>query len=208
MIYSDSDEAFKELTQIVGKFAKEATGRQVVLAGEDIIPKVDGEFILVDLSQTDQLDWTTLEQTDEDGRFLAIHNYYVTYTLTAYRGNAVQALTRMLQRYNLSYAYNKYFPDYSAFAYSSASTISRIKVPLNQQYYEIRARVQLNFNVSFMEKDSGIYEDLNSVEMHVTARDDRHAILDEFDVDVNLERDSEKFKDKVSNSVIDKVAYQ
>lgn len=208
MVYTDSDAAFKELTQLVGKFANEATGRKVVLAGEDIIPKVEGEFILVDLSQADQIDWTTLEQTDENGRFLAIHNYYVTYTLTAYRGNAVQSLTRMLQRYNLSYVYNEYFPDYSAFAYSSSSSIARIKVPLNQQYYEIRARVQLNFNVSFMESDTGIYEDLKAVEMNVTATDDRHTVLDTFKVNVDLEKDASKFENKISNSVIDKPPYQ
>ncbi len=86
--FTNSDQIFDALTKTVGSFCKEATGRKVVLAGEDEIPKVDGEFILVDLTAVDQIDWQADEGVDLAGKAITVHNYEVVYTLTAYRGQA------------------------------------------------------------------------------------------------------------------------
>ncbi len=161
--FTNSDQIFDALTKTVGAFCRETTGRKVVLAGEDEIPKVDGEFVLVDLTAVDQLDWQANEWVDKEGNNVTTHNYEVVYTLTAYRGNAPSALSRMLQAMNLPFIYEKYFPTNSPFAYSSSSTISRIRVPLNMQKFETRAVVLLTFNVCFIETDKGAFEEVESI---------------------------------------------
>ena len=165
--FTNSDEIFDALTKVVGAFCKETTGRKVVLAGEDEIPKVDGEFILVDLTAVDQLDWQANEWVDDQGRNMTTHNYEVVYTLTAYRGKAPNALSRVLQAMNLPFIYEKYFPTNSPFAYSSSSTISRLRVPLNMQKFENRAVVLLTFNVCFIETDTGSFEELEKLNAQV-----------------------------------------
>lgn len=161
--FISTDEIFDALTKTIGSFCKEVTGRKVVLAGEDEIPKVDGEFILVDLTAVDQLDWQSDDGFTDDGRAVTVHNYEVVYTLTAYRGKAPNALSRILQAMNLPFIYDKYFPTNSPFAYSSSSTISRLRVPLNVQKYETRAVVLITFNVCFAETDTGVFEDLETL---------------------------------------------
>lgn len=161
--FTNSDQIFDALTRTVGSFCKETTGRKVVLAGEDEIPKVDGEFILVDLTAVDQLDWQANEWVDASGNNVTTHNYEVVYTITAYRGKAPNSLSRMLQAMNLPFIYDKYFPTNSPFAYSSSSTISRLRVPLNMQKFETRAVVLLTFNVCFIETDAGSFEDLEKI---------------------------------------------
>uniref|UniRef100_A0AAU8GFS9 Phage neck terminator protein gp12-like domain-containing protein n=1 Tax=Salmonella phage vB_SEnST11_KE23 TaxID=3161174 RepID=A0AAU8GFS9_9CAUD len=161
--FTNSDEIFDALTNTVGAFCKETTGRKVVLAGEDEIPKVDGEFILVDLTAVDQIDWQSDEGVDTQGNAMTVHNYEVVYTLTAYRGKAPNALSRVLQAMNLPFIYDKYFPTNSPFAYSSSSTISRLRVPLNMQKFETRAVVLITFNVCFIETDTGAFEDLEKI---------------------------------------------
>lgn len=168
--FTNSDEIFDALTRVVGDFCKETTGRKVVLAGEDEIPKVAGEFILVDLTAVDQIDWQANEWVDDQGRNMTTHNYEVVYTLTAYRGKAPNALSRVLQAMNLPFIYEKYFPTNSPFAYSSSSTISRLRVPLNMQKFENRAVVLLTFNVCFIETDTGAFEDLEKVNAQVIYR--------------------------------------
>lgn len=184
--FTNSDEAFAELTKIVGRFCIESTGKKVVEADEEIIPKQDGEFILIDLSDVDQLDWQDNEWIDENGRYYATHNYTVIYTLTAYRGKAQATLARVLQAMNLPFIYDKYFPYGSPFAYSSSSNISRMRVPLNQQFFENRARVQITFNVSFIEHDTGDLTDLEKISMNVEVKGQDLDILEEFPVEVDL----------------------
>lgn len=161
--FTNSDEIFDALTNTVGAFCKEVTGRKVVLAGEDEIPKVEGEFILVDLTSSDQLDWQANEWVDQFGNNVTTHNYEVVFTVTAYRGKAQAALSKVLQAMNLPFIYDKYFPDGSPFAYSSSSTISRLRVPLNMQKYENRSIVLLTFNVCFIETDAGSFEELEQI---------------------------------------------
>ncbi|HDR2377029.1 TPA: hypothetical protein QCH88_004275 [Enterobacter asburiae] len=165
--FTNSDQIFDALTKTVGSFCKEATGRKVVLAGEDEIPKVDGEFILVDLTAVDQIDWQADEGVDVSGKAITVHNYEVVYTLTAYRGQAPSALSRVLQAMNLPFIYNKYFPTNSPFAYSSSSTISRLRVPLNMQKFENRAVVLITFNVCFIETDTEAFEDLENMNAQI-----------------------------------------
>lgn len=161
--FTDSDQIFDALTKTIGSFCKEVTGRKVVLAGEDEIPKVDGDFILVDLTAVDQIDWQSDDGLDTLGRAITVHNYEVVYTLTAYRGKAPNALSKVLQAMNLPFIYDKYFPTNSPFAYSSSSTISRLRVPLNMQKFENRAVVLITFNVCFIETDTGAFEDLEKI---------------------------------------------
>lgn len=176
--FTNSEEVFGALTKTLGKFCKEVTGKSVVEADENIIPKLEGEFILIDLSDADQLDWQDNEWTDANGVYQATHNYSVTYTLTAYRGKPQVVLARVLQAMNLPFIYDKYFPDGSAFAYSSSSSISRMRVPLNQQFFENRARVQIIFNVSFLEHDNGEFEDLEHIAMSVGITDPSGKVID------------------------------
>lgn len=161
--FTNSDEIFDALTKTVGSFCKEASGRKVVLAGEDEIPKVDGEFILVDLTSVDQLDWQSDDGFNEMGQAITVHNYEVVYTITAYRGKAPNSLSRVLQAMNLPFIYDKYFPTNSPFAYSSSSTISRLRIPLNMQKFENRAVVLITFNVCFIETDIGSFEELEGI---------------------------------------------
>ncbi len=160
MATTNSEEIFDKLTKTLGNFCKETTGRKVVLAGEDEIPKVDGDFILVDLTAVDQVDWQSDEGYDQLGNNVTVHNYTVVYTLTAYRGKAPADLSKVLQAMNSSFIYDKYFPTNSPFAYSSSSTISRLRVPLNMQKFETRAVVLITFNVCFIEADYGSFEEL------------------------------------------------
>lgn len=165
--FQNIDEAYDLLTKTIGRLAKEVTGRKVVLDDDETIPKVDEEFILVSQSTADQLDWADNEGQDIDGVAMVTHNYEVTYTLTAYRGNAFSALTKVLQGLNLPYLYEKYFPSPCAFAYQSASTVSRLRVPLNMQKFENRAVVLITFNVSFVVVDAGAFEDIEKINMQV-----------------------------------------
>lgn len=160
--FTNSDEVMEKLTNVIGFICKKVTNYNVVEADENIVPKVDGPFILVDLAALDQFDWQTNEVVI-DGKFHAVHNYTATYTLTAYRGNPHLALARVLQAFKLPYIYDTFFPTGSPFAYSSASTIARMRVPLNQQFYEKRARVQIIFNIAFTEGDFGVFETVDKI---------------------------------------------
>jgi hypothetical protein len=168
MSFTNSDLVLDKLTKNLGRICIEVTNYKVVEADEEIIPKVEGPFILVDLNSLEQIDWQTNEII-VDGEYRAIHNYTATYTLTAYRGNPHMALARVLQALNLPYIYDKYFPLPSPFAYSSSSSIARMRVPLNAQFYEKRARVQIIFNIVFVEGDFGTFEDLEKIGIDFTA---------------------------------------
>lgn len=171
MEFTNSDEVFDQLTLTLGKMVKEVTGWKVVNADDQVIGKVEGEHILIDLSEADQLNWKTNEGLTEDGKYFAVHNYLVTYTLTAYRGKPQVALSRVLQSMGLPFIYDKYFPYGSPWAFSSASSINRMRVPINMQDFERRARVQLTFNVTFTEVDLGTYEDLEGLEIKIAMDD-------------------------------------
>lgn len=182
-MYASSNEAFAELTKIIARVCIDVTGRQAVEADENIIPKVSGEFILVDLSDADPLDWQDNDWIDEDTGFAcSTQNFVVTYTLTAYRGKAQAALTRVIQSLKLPFLYNKYFPDGSPFAYSSSSSISRMRVPLNQQFFENRARVQILFNVSFIEYDTGDMTTLEKIGISAQVKDVDGTVLEDIDM--------------------------
>lgn len=161
--YTNTEEIFNALTRAVGNMAKEVSKRKVVVAGESTIPKVDDEFILVDLTSAEQNDWQSNEWIDDQGRAVVTHNYEVVYTLTAYRGEAPAAIAKVLQAFNLPWIYDKYFPSTAPFAYSSSSTVSRLRVPLNMQQYENRATVLITFNVCFIETDFAAYEGVDTV---------------------------------------------
>ncbi|UYL84843.1 hypothetical protein pEaSNUABM55_00045 [Erwinia phage pEa_SNUABM_55] len=165
--FVNTDEVFDLLTKTLGRLSKEVTGRKVVLDDDETIPKVDEEFILVSQTAATQLDWTDNEWQDELGNAAVTHNYEVTYTLTAYRGKAFADLTKVLQSLNLPFFYEKYFPSPSAFAYSSSSTISRLRIPLNMQKFENRAVVIITFNVNFMAVDTQAFEDIDKINMQM-----------------------------------------
>ncbi|QEQ94913.1 hypothetical protein pEaSNUABM56_00114 [Erwinia phage pEa_SNUABM_56] len=165
--FVNTDEVFDLLTKTLGRLSKEVTGRKVVLDDDETIPKVDEEFILVSQTAATQLDWTDNEWQDELGNAAVSHNYEVTYTLTAYRGKAFADLTKVLQSLNLPFFYEKYFPSPSAFAYSSSSTISRLRIPLNMQKFENRAVVIITFNVNFMAVDTQAFEDIDKINMQM-----------------------------------------
>lgn len=165
--FDNTDEVFDLLTKTLGQLTKEVTGRKVVLDDDETIPKVEEEFILISQTAADQLDWTDNEYVDDTGNTLVTHNYEVTYTLTAYKGKAFSALTKVLQGLNLPYLYEKYFPSPNAFAYQSASTVSRLRVPLNMQKFENRAVVIITFNVSFLAADTGVFEDIERINMQI-----------------------------------------
>lgn len=165
--FHNTEEAFNLLTRRIGLLVKEVTKRKVVLDDDETIPKVEGEFILVSQTSADQLDWSDNEDEDMNGNALITHNYEITYTLTAYRGNAFTSLTKVLQGLNLPYLYEKYFPSPCPFAYQSASTVSRLRVPLNMQKFENRAVVLVTFNVSFLAKDTTAFEDIERINMEV-----------------------------------------
>ena len=160
-----TERVLEMLTNAVGRMCLEATGRQVVLADDDEIPKPEGEFILVDMTGLEQSTWASDDQLVDSGiaRGKVAHNYEVIYTVTAYRGKAAAAISKVLQSFNHPYQYEKHFPTGSPFAYASSSTISRIRVPLNMQKFENRSIVLLTFNVCFIEAEVGSFEDLEKI---------------------------------------------
>lgn len=161
----DTEVILELLTQTFGKYCKEVTGKKIVKADDNIVPKVNGEFILVDLTSVDSTGYEANEWTDGTQREAAVvtHNFTVTYTLTAYRGKPVSVLSKLLQSFTLPYLYDKYFPLPSPFAFSSASTISRLRVPLDLQTYETRATMLVTFNVCFVEADTDAFEQLEEL---------------------------------------------
>ena len=160
--FTNSDEVMEALTEALGHLCKDVTGYTMVEADETI-PKPEGKIILLDLTTLTPFDWETNEVVDEDGIVHIAHNYTATFTLTAYRGKPHWALTRVHQAFGLPYLREKYFPTNSYFAYSSCSNIARIRVPLNQSFYENRARSQVTFNVVFFEKDIGVFEEAERI---------------------------------------------
>lgn len=166
--FTNSDHVMESLTKAVGRLTVDVTGYKVVEADETI-PKVEGPFVLVDLTALNPLDWATNEVVDQDGVVHTAHNYTASYTLTAYRGKPHWALSRVHQAFGLPYLREKYFPTGSSYAYSSTSSIARLRVPLNQQLYENRARILITFNVTFVEKDIGTFEDVDRVVIDITA---------------------------------------
>lgn len=160
--FTNSDKVMDSLSKAVGRLCKEVTGYNVVEADETI-PKPEGPYILVDLMVLTPLDWATNEMVDEEGVVCTAHNYTAGYALTAYRGKPHWALSRVHQAFGLPFLRNKYFPDGSPYAYSSITNIDRMRVPLNQQMFENRARVIVTFNVTFVERDIGVFEDLDRV---------------------------------------------
>lgn len=184
--YANTEETLAELTETVGKFCAQVTGYGVVEAN-DTVPKPEGPFILVDQTALNPLDWATQEFTDEDGVVHTVYNYTADYTLTAYRGNPVLAMSKIHQAFGLPFLRDKYFPSGSPFAYSSVSNIARMRVPLNQQMYENRARSIVTFNVVFVEKDTGVFEDIDRIVIGIVAQDSNGLPLQglEADTDVN-----------------------
>lgn len=175
------EKVFNDLEEIVAKMARVATGRRVIIGDQEIIPKPDGEFILLETMGIQPHIWEDNEFQTEEGVAYITHNYTVTYMLTAYRGKAYAALSRLLQAINLPVFYEKFFPDSSMYAYSSASTISPLRVPMNKQAYEVRATVMMTFNVRFIETDMAAFEDLQGIEaeLHVLhPADDSQAVID------------------------------
>jgi|AGFT01.1.fsa_nt_gi hypothetical protein len=168
--FTNSDVVMGNLTRAVGRLVKDVTGYKVVEADETI-PKVEGPFVLVDLTLLDPLDWATNEVVDAEGVTHVAHNYQASYTLTAYRGKPHWALSRVHQAFGLPYLREQYFPTGSPYAYSTCSSIARLRVPLNQQMYENRARILVTFNATFVEKDVGVFEDLEHVIIGITAQD-------------------------------------
>lgn len=168
--FTNSDAVMEELTRAVGRLCVDVTGYNVVEA-DAVIPKPEGPYILVDLSLLDPLDWATNEVVDEDGVVHTAHNYTASYTLTAYRGKPHWALSRVHQAFGLPYLREKYFPTGSPYAYSSISNIARMRVPLNQQTFENRARTTVTFNTTFVEKDIGVFEDVDHVIIGINVED-------------------------------------
>lgn len=207
--FTNSDAVMDKLTKVIGRLCLDVTNYKVVEA-DDTIPKVEGPYILVDLSDMEQIDWHTNEFTDEDGIRHVGHNYLVTYTLTAYRGKPYWALSRVCQSFALNFIYSKYFPQDSQFAYSSCSNIARMRIPLNQQYYENRARVQLSFNVTFTESDYGAFENLETVIIGGTITDPGPGdgeFIDDSDVTVEEKYENgETFEDQQRLEYQDRIA--
>lgn len=162
------EKVFSDLETTIAKLVKVATGRTVVLAESSTIPKPEGEFVLLQTLAINPTTWEDNEFQDAEGNAYVTHSYTVTYLLTAYRGRAYAALSRVLQAINLPMFYDKYFPLGSCFAYSNNSTISPQRVPLNKQMYENRATVMLTFNVRFVETDIGAFEDLEGIKAEIT----------------------------------------
>lgn len=160
--FTNSDVVMGALTKAVGRLCLDVTGYDVVEADETI-PKPEGPYILVDLTLLTPLDWATNEVVDEDGVVHTAHNYTASYTLTAYRGKPHWALSRVHQAFGLPFLREKYFPTGSPYAYSSTSNIARMRVPLNQQMFENRARTIVTFNATFVEKDLGTFEDVENI---------------------------------------------
>lgn len=160
--FTNSDVVMGALTKAIGRLCLDVTGYDVVEADETI-PKPEGPYILVDLSLLTPLDWATAEVVDEDGIVHTAHNYTASYTLTAYRGKPHWALSRVHQAFGLPFLREKYFPTGSPYAYSSTSNIARMRVPLNQQLFENRARTIITFNTTFVEKDIGTFEDIEHI---------------------------------------------
>lgn len=183
--FTNSDEIMGNLTKVIGRLLKDVTTYKVVEAGETI-PKVEGPFILVDLSDLSPLDWET-NQIVENGITHTVHNYTATYTLTAYRGKPHWALTRFHQALSLAWIRDKYFPVGSPYAYSSTSSIARLRIPLNEQYYENRARVLITFNVTFVESDFGQFENIESIIIDTGVSDPSgNKIENEALIDINV----------------------
>ncbi|AFH21180.1 hypothetical protein CR3_gp015 [Cronobacter phage CR3] len=160
--FTNSDVVMGALTKAVGRLCLDVTGYDVVEADETI-PKPEGPYILVDLTLLTPLDWATNEVVDEEGVVHTAHNYTASYTLTAYRGKPHWALSRVHQAFGLPFIREKYFPTGSPYAYSSTSNIARMRVPLNQQMFENRARTIITFNATFVEKDIGAFEDVEHI---------------------------------------------
>lgn len=164
--FTNSDQIMDALTKTVGRLCKAVTNYDVVEA-DTTMPKAEGPFILVDLSNLEQVDWKSAEIVGEDGKYRAVHNYTATYTLTAYRGKPHWALSRVLQSFGLPFIYDKFFPYGSPYAYSSSSSIARLRIPLSMQLFENRARVQIIFNVTYVEEDFGLFEDIEGIRIDV-----------------------------------------
>lgn len=168
--FTNSDVVMGALTKAVGRLCLDVTGYDVVEADETI-PKPEGPYILVDLTLLTPLDWATNEVVDEEGVVHTAHNYTASYTLTAYRGKPHWALSRVHQAFGLPFLREKYFPTGSPYAYSSTSNIARMRVPLNQQMFENRARTIVTFNATFVEKDLGTFEDVDHIIIGITVED-------------------------------------
>lgn len=189
-MYTNSEQIFNKLTNTIGFFCKEATGREVDVGDEsNTIPKLSGEFIFIELMSSDQLDWSANEWVDDKGKIVVTHNYETTFSITAYRGNAHAAITRVLQCMNLPFMYNKYFPEGAPYAYASSSTVSRMRVPLNAQAYENRARVLITFNVCVVEHDTGDFGNLEKVIIGATVYGQDHGVIDQQTIEVDTSKD-------------------
>lgn len=158
-----TEEVLDSLTLTFARYCKEVTGLNIVDGDGEVIPKLEGSFLMINVLDTEQRDWEDNEYTLEDGVHFVTHNYTVTFLLTSYRGKPSNALSRIIQSFSLPYLRDKYFPEGSPYAYSSCSSISRIRVPLNVQTYENRATVMVTFNVCVGMVDSGVFEEVENV---------------------------------------------
>lgn len=171
----ETQDIFDTLTENLGGYLKEVTGRKIILGKEGVWNKPAGEFILVDLQSMDSFRWETAHGLDSEGQEVYAHNYLVTYLITSFRGQTHTSLAKVLQRFKTPHIYYKYFPTNSPFAFSSSSTISRTRVPMEEQKFENQSSVILNFNVCFSEIDSSFEEmvDINiDGIIHQTGRED------------------------------------
>lgn len=177
-------EVFDQLSKKLASFCIEVTGKTVVEGNNVSIPVVEGEFLLIEESGFEQQDWQDNEWQTSEGIKYVTHNYTATYTLTAFRGRPLVTIAKILQAMNTPFIYNKYFGGESPFSYSSSSSASRMRVPLNGQYYEERARAQIIFNVKFVYFDTEEFEDIREIVITTQVKDQSFNVVEEFDTEV------------------------
>lgn len=157
-----SEDIFDQLTDQLGGFIKEVTGRTILLGKEGAWNRPVDEFILVDLQSAEPLLWAEDYGLDIDGNTVYTQNFVVTFLVTAFKGKTHSVLTKVVQKFNHRFTYYKYFPACSPFAYSSCSSVSRTRVPVEDQEFENQSSVILNFNVCFIESDDD-FETLDEI---------------------------------------------
>lgn len=169
IIFKSTDEVTQKLEFTLGHLFKEATNRDIIIDEGASIPKLEGEYALLTQMVLDPLTWANNEYQDEEGTIYHSRNFTVSYNLTTIKGRTCSSdLAKFLQCVQLPYYRDKYFPKPSPYAYSDCSSIAKYRVPISAQTYEDRANVLLTFNITYLEKDAGTFEVVDSVRIYLT----------------------------------------
>lgn len=152
----------QDLTNKLGFFIKAVTNRKLILVGESVIPKQTDDYVMIEQSVIADPNWHSNEELDNNGFVRQSWNSQVNFIITVCKGDTLNDASKIKHSLHLPWINADYFKD-PRFAFASCTDAQKQRVPIDYQTFEDRARFVVVFNVLFIDRDYGAFEDLERI---------------------------------------------